>query len=96
MPPEQLEAHIQTHADLLQIASAYIQLTESRRIFKGPCPFHADKSNSLMISPERNHFKCFGCGKDGGPLEFIMEVKGISLQEAITKLASEMHLMSSI
>jgi DNA primase len=92
MSTEQLVTLIQTHANLVQIASAYIPLRESRRIFKGPCPFHSDQTNSLMISPEKNQFKCFGCGIDGGPLEFVMKVKGITLQEALTSLASTVNI----
>jgi DNA primase len=58
-------------SDLVTLAANYITLKESRRTFRGNCPFHQDKTGSLMISPEKNIFKCFGCGKEGGPDEFI-------------------------
>jgi DNA primase len=74
-------------ADLLKIASKYILLVESRRNLKGRCPFHADQGTSFMLSPEKNIFKCFGCGKDGGPIEFIMYMEGKTREEAIQQLA---------
>lgn len=59
-----------TSAEMITLAAQYITLTESRRSFQGNCPFHQDTAGSLMISPEKNIFKCFGCGKEGGPQEF--------------------------
>jgi len=59
-----------TTTDLVQFASKYILLTETRRGFRGKCPFHADLAESLLILPEKAIFKCFGCGKDSGAPEF--------------------------
>lgn len=58
-------------ADLVRIVSKYVLLEESRRNLKGRCPFHKDQATSLMVSPEKNIFQCFGCGKGGGPVEFV-------------------------
>jgi len=63
---------ITTNADLVKIVSGYIALQESRNVLKGNCPFHADTSASFMVSPAKNIFKCFGCGKEGGPAEFML------------------------
>lgn len=41
-----------------------------------------------MISPEKNIFKCFGCGKEGGPIEFVMDIEQITHAQAVEKLAS--------
>ena len=60
-----------TNTDIVSIVSKYVLLNESRNILKGNCPFHQDSGNSLMVSPIKNIFKCFGCGKEGGPYEFI-------------------------
>ena len=73
-------------ANLVSIASKYILLVESRKNLKGRCPFHADQGTSFMLSPEKNIFKCFGCGKDGGPIEFIMYMENKSREEAIEQL----------
>jgi len=57
-------------SDLVAIISRHITLNQGRKALKGPCPFHDDQTESLMVSPEKNLFKCFGCGKEGGPVEF--------------------------
>jgi DNA primase len=62
-------------SDLVTLAANYIILKESRRAFRGKCPFHEDPAESLMILPEKNVFKCFGCGKEGGAAEFISGIK---------------------
>jgi DNA primase len=65
---------IKQHPDLVKLAANYIDLKESRRSFRGKCPFHEDAGESLLISPEKNIFKCFGCGMEGGPAEFITAI----------------------
>ena len=64
----------QTGQDIVEVASRYIQLQQSNKVLRGPCPFHTDSGNSFMISPAKNIFKCFGCGKEGGPIEFISAI----------------------
>ena len=64
-----------TSSDLVKLATVYISLKESRRTLRGRCPFHRDAGESLMISPEKNIFKCFGCGKEGGPAEFKLAME---------------------
>jgi DNA primase len=74
-------------ANLVVIASRYILLEPSRRNMKGRCPFHKDLATSLMISPEKNIFQCFGCGKGGGPVEFVMAIENKTREEAINIIA---------
>jgi DNA primase len=70
-------------ADLVRIVSKYVLLEESRRNLKGRCPFHPDQATSLMVSPEKNIFQCFGCGKGGGSIDFVMAIEGKTREEAI-------------
>jgi DNA primase len=70
-------------ANLVTIVSKYVLLEESRRNLKGRCPFHKDLTTSLMVSPDKNIFKCFGCGMDGGPVEFVMLIENKSREDAI-------------
>ena len=72
-----------TQPNLVTIISKYILLEESRRNLKGRCPFHKDLATSLMVSPEKNIFQCFGCGKGGGPIEFVMAIEHKTREEAI-------------
>lgn len=62
-------------ANLAEMAACFISLKESRRTLRGPCPFHPDAGESFMISPEKNIFKCFGCGREGGPIEFRLAIE---------------------
>jgi DNA primase len=83
MTQEQNIQTIQTKADLVKIVTAYLPLTESRLVMKGNCPFHPDSTHSFMVSPAKNIFKCFGCGKEGGPVEFIMAIQNKKFEEAV-------------
>jgi DNA primase len=76
-------------ADLVQIISKYILLEESRKHLKGRCPFHKDLATSLMVSPDKNIFQCFGCGKGGGPVEFVMAIENKTREEAIHLIATQ-------
>ena len=80
---------IQTQTDLTKIISKHLKLEEGRRILKASCPFHADSSDSFMVSPAKNIFKCFGCGKEGGPIEFVMAIERKSYDEAVKSLSLE-------
>lgn len=74
---------LSAQVDLVKIVSRYILLEQSRRNLKGRCPFHKDQATSLMVSPEKNIFQCFGCGKGGGPVEFVMAIEHKTREEAI-------------
>lgn len=92
MPQENNIKLIQSKANLVKIISAHVPLTASRLVLKGNCPFHSDSSNAFMVSPAKNIFKCFGCGKEGGPIEFIMVFENKNRDEAIKMLAAALGL----
>jgi DNA primase len=73
--------------NLVQIVSRYILLEVSRKALKGKCPFHKDQATSLMVYEEKNMFQCFGCGKGGGPIEFVMAIENKSREDAIGLIA---------
>ena len=75
--------------DLVEIASKHILLQKSRKALKGRCPFHIDETTSLMIISQSNMFKCFGCGAEGGPVEFLMRIENKSRTEIIGQIANE-------
>lgn len=83
---------IQSKADLAKIISKHIVLREGRKALRGNCPFHADQSDSFMVSPEKNVFKCFGCGKEGGPVEFVMWIENVSFDSASRRLAQALGI----
>ncbi|WP_426671966.1 CHC2 zinc finger domain-containing protein [Mucilaginibacter sp. McL0603] len=92
MSQEQNIQTIQSKANLVKIVSAYLPLTKSRLAMKGNCPFHPDSAHSFMVSPAKNIFKCFGCGKEGGPVEFIMAIQNKKFDEAAEIAAMTIEL----
>src|SRR5699024_12164378 len=67
--------------------SEYVQLKKQGRNFFGLCPFHDEKTPSFSVTQEKQIFHCFGCGKGGNVITFIMEIEGYSFIEAIQLLA---------
>jgi DNA primase len=75
--------------DLIQ---DYITLKRRGVNMIGLCPFHDEKTPSFTVSPNKNIYKCFGCGKGGGPVQFIMEHDQLSFPEAIRALAAKYNI----
>lgn len=73
--------------NLVEIASRYILLQPSRKALKGKCPFHKDETTSLLVIPQSNFFKCFGCGAEGGATEFLMRIENKTRTEVVADLA---------
>ncbi len=74
-------------ADIVQIVSEKIPLKRSGRNLKALCPFHAEKTPSFMVNPERQIYHCFGCGEGGNVFSFLMRLDGLSFPEAVERLA---------
>jgi DNA primase len=63
-----------------------IKLEKRGKDLVGPCPFHADDTPSLTITPDKNLFHCFGCGAAGGPIDWVMKKNGVSFRHAVELL----------
>ncbi|NMC44039.1 MAG: DNA primase, partial [candidate division Zixibacteria bacterium] len=85
--PENKIDEIRTAADIVEVISAYLPLKRRGRNFLGLCPFHNEKTPSFSVSPDRQIFHCFGCGKGGNVFTFLMEHEHLSFVEATTLLA---------
>lgn len=79
-------AHIQ------EVVSDYVTLKKRGVNLLGLCPFHNEKTPSFIVSPAKGIFKCFGCGKGGNAVHFIMEHEQISYYEALKFLAKKYHI----
>ncbi len=86
--PEDVIKEIQYKSDIYEIISGYVPLQKSGTRWKACCPFHNEKSPSFIVSPERQGYHCFGCGKSGNAFTFIMEKEGIDFPDAAQILAS--------
>jgi len=78
---------VKKKTDMVTLVGEYVELKKAGRNFKGLCPFHHEKTPSFMVNEELQIFKCFGCGKGGDALTFLMEIEGLEFGEALTRLA---------
>jgi DNA primase len=78
---------IRSKIDLVQFISEYLPLQKAGRNFKTLCPFHSEKTPSFIVSPERQIWKCFGCGAGGDAFRFLMEYERMDFGEALRFLA---------
>lgn len=74
--------------DIVELIGESVKLTKKGAHYWGLCPFHQEKTPSFMVSPERNSWHCFGCGKGGDAFTFVMERGGLSFPEALEMLAT--------
>ena len=74
-------------AEIVDVVSDFVTLKKAGANFKGLCPFHDERTPSFMVSPSKNYCKCFGCGKGGNPVSFIMEHEQLSYPDALRYLA---------
>src|SRR5664279_4539701 len=79
-------AEIREKIDIVALISEFVALKKAGRNFKAPCPFHTEKSPSFVVSPERQIFHCFGCGKGGDAYSFLMEYERLEFPEALRLL----------
>jgi len=83
---------IKARADVLEVVSDVVQLRQRGRNYFGLCPFHEEKTGSFSINPSMGIFHCFGCGKGGNAVTFIMEYEKIDYVEALKRLAERYHI----
>lgn len=82
-PSDEIKARLNV-ADVL---GEYIKLQPAGGNFKAKCPFHQEKTASLMVSPDKQIWHCFGCGKGGDIFSFVMEMEGLTFPETLRLLA---------
>ncbi len=74
------------------VEAAGIALVKSGKDRIGKCPFHEDGEPSLIVTPAKNLFHCFGCGTGGGPIDWVMRIQGISFRHAVERLKADLSL----
>lgn len=73
--------------DIVDVVSDYVTLTPKGGSYWGLCPFHGEKTPSFHVLPDRQLYHCFGCGKGGGVISFIMDVENLPFPDAVRLLA---------
>ena len=79
-------------AQIVDVVSDFVTLRKRGVNYIGLCPFHDEKTGSFTVSPAKGIFKCFGCGKGGGPVHFIMEHEQLDYPGALRYLAKKYHI----
>ena len=87
--PQSFIQELLSRADVVEIVGRYVQLKKGGANFMGLCPFHGEKSPSFSVSPAKQFYHCFGCGKNGNAISFLMDHAGMNFVEAVKDLAQQ-------
>ena len=82
-------AEVKSRLAVADVVGETVQLKKAGNAFKGLCPFHGEKTPSFVVTPARDSWKCFGCGKGGDIFTFVMERDNLPFGEALTLLAAK-------
>jgi len=89
MIPQSVIDEVLRRHEISETVGKYVHLTKNGKYLKGLCPFHSEKTPSFTVTPEKQIFHCYGCGKGGNVIKFVMEMEGESFPEAVKALAEE-------
>ena len=79
---------LRNRVNIVDFIREYLVLKKQGQNYIGLCPFHAEKTPSFVVSPHKQIYHCFGCGKGGNVYSFLMEKDGLSFPEAVVQLAN--------
>lgn len=79
---------INANVDLLEYVSQTIDMKRRGNDYFGKCPLHIDNTPSFSITPAKNSYYCFSCGKSGGIIGFLMDYEGMKFEDAVYKAAA--------
>lgn len=85
--PDDPIAEIRARADIVEVVSSHVVLKRSGRNYTGLCPFHQERTPSFNVNPQRQIFRCFGCGEGGDVFSFVMKIERQTFAEALKTLA---------
>ena len=83
---------IKDRLNIIDVISAYVELTKAGKHLKARCPFHSEKTPSFNVSPERGMYHCYGCGVGGDMFTFIERIEGVDFKGALTILAAKANV----
>ncbi len=85
--PDDLIEEIRVSNDIVDVISEYVKLEKKGKNYFGKCPFHNEKTGSFSVEPVKQIFHCFGCGKGGNVIHFIMSIENLEFPDALRLLA---------
>ena len=92
IPDDQIQRLKQEVAVQRLVEAAGVELKKLGKDLAGRCPFHADDTASLIVTPAKNLWHCFGCQVGGGPIDWVMKLKGVSFRHAVELLKDDTSL----
>jgi DNA primase len=90
--PQHFIQDLLARADVVEVVGRHVQLKKGGANYMGLCPFHAEKSPSFTVSPTKQFYHCFGCGKNGNAIGFLMDHAGMNFVEAVKDLAQTLGM----
>lgn len=90
--PQSFIDELIARTDIVELVGSRVQLKRAGREWKACCPFHAEKTPSFWVSPDKQFYHCFGCGAHGTALGFLMEHDKLPFPDAVDELASRLGL----
>jgi DNA primase len=84
-----IAAEVKSRLNIVDVVGETVQLKKAGTTFKGLCPFHGEKTPSFTVTPNRDSWKCFGCGLGGDVLSFVMQRDGVTFPDALRTLAAK-------
>ncbi len=85
--PDTIIDEVRSRNDIVSVIGTYVKLKRAGSNYQGLCPFHSEKTPSFSVNPNRQMYKCFGCGKAGNVYTFLMEYENFTFPEALQVLA---------
>jgi DNA primase len=92
MIPQAVIDEVLRRTDIVETVGRYVHLTKAGKYMKGLCPFHSEKTPSFTVTPEKQIFHCYGCGKSGNAIKFVMEMEGETFPETVRRMAEALGI----
>ena len=90
--PDSFLDELNGRLSIVDVVSSYVPLTKKGANYWGLCPFHHEKTPSFSVNESKQIFHCFGCGKGGGSIRFVMEMESLAFPDAVRKLSEQAGL----
>ena len=90
--PAQFIDELNARCDIADVVGDYVSLNKKGSNLWGLCPFHGEKTPSFSVSPDKQIYYCFGCGKGGGVINFVMDIENLPFPDAVRMLAKRVGL----
>ena len=92
MIPESFIQELLSRIDIVEVINKVVPLKRTGKNYMACCPFHREKTPSFSVSPQKQFYKCFGCGAAGSAITFVMKYEGLSYVDAVRRLAESVGM----